>query len=288
MITAQIGTLLSHNLHIVLMPVLSRMSDQPHRQRGAFLRVLRALTLIASFLSLAVVSIISPLENLLWHGKWAPAVEAVIIFGIFYPWRVSFAITCSVMMARGEFKRFSMSAWFEGLVLIATSAIAAFIKPELSVVALTAGITLMVVRLIVTDHVCARMSISRSEMLSAMLRGWIIPVLAAVPVYLLHHYSSWNWVENMLPSSWGTSQNKWIILLSDSAVHIVRCIAYGSTFVLCFALLAWQFMKSELSDALTLVPGRVQRVFARFMSVSTPPPPPAPPSSTSNEIPNNL
>lgn len=281
-ITAQIGTLLSHNLHVVLMPVLSRMSDQPHRQRGAFLRVLKGLTLVASFLSLAVASIISPLENLLWHGRWAPAVEAVIIFGIFYPWRVSFAITCAVMMARGEFKRFSMSAWFEGLVLIFTSAVAAYIKPDLTVVALTAGITLMVVRLIVTDHVCSRMSITRTEMLSAMLRGWVIPLLAAIPVYLLHTNASWDWVVSLLPSSWETSENKWVILLRESSVHIVRCIAYGTTFVFCFILLALQFMKSELTDALTLIPAKIQRILSRFVSL-----PSVQPTSTVSQIPED-
>lgn len=264
-ITAQIGTLLSHNLHIVMMPVLSRMSDQPDRQRAAFLRVLKGLTLVASFFSLAVASIMAPLENLLWHGKWAPAVEAVVIFGIFYPWRVSFAITCAVMMARGEFKRYSLTAWFEGIVLITTSAIAAVIKPELMTVALTAGITLMIVRLIVTDHVCSRMGIARSEMLNAMLRGWIIPIIAAIPVYFIHHYASWDWVLTLLPTAWETTENKWIILLRDSTVHILRCAIHGTTYVICFIALVTQFMKAELHDAATLLPGRLQRIVTRFI-----------------------
>jgi len=262
-ITAQIGMLLQYNLNVVLLPVLARLNDQPERQRDAFLRLLRGLTLVGSFLSLSVAVIISPLEHLLWHGKWAPAVAAVIIFGIFYPWRVSVALTSAVLMAQGRFKRFAGTAWFEGITLTVVVAIAAWYTRELVPVAICSGLAILITRLLVTLHVCRMFGIPGLSTINAMFTGWIISLVAAAPAFALDQFFNWTfYVKDRLPASLSP-------VVREGVVDAVRCAAAGSIFCLAFLILAGVFLRTDVLEAVKLVPVRVRRPVSRLLRLGS-------------------
>lgn len=262
-ITAQIGVLLSFNLHIVLMPILARMNHQPQRQAAAVVKVLTGLTLLGSFLSMGVAVVIAPLELLIWHGKWQPAVTAVVIFGLFYPWRVSFAVTCAVLMAQGRFKRFSLSAWGEGLVLIAMTWIACTMKPDdLYYIALSNGLALIVTRLIVTAHTFNISGIPLRRLPGAMLWGWLVALVATVPSFWIDSRAVWGaFTERIQTSISGEHAD----VLAMSIVCILRIGVAGTLFVLIFVMLSRMLLASELREAIDAAPARLRGPVARVL-----------------------
>jgi O-antigen/teichoic acid export membrane protein len=266
-ITAQIGMLLSFNLHIVLMPILTRMNHQPERQAQAFVRVLRGLTLLGSFLSLGVAVIIAPVEQLLWHGKWQPAVVAVIIFGIFYPWRVSFAVTCAVMMAQGRFKRFSLSAWGEGLVLIAATWLACRVKPDdLTYIALSNGVALVITRLIVTAHTFNLTGVPLSKLPGAMISGWLVALAASVPSFGIDSLPMWADLQAILePKIPAAEEARAVIAMS--LVCVLRAGVAGSLFVACFVLLSRLLLAADMREAVGVVPARLRGSVVKLLKL---------------------
>ncbi len=265
-ITAQIGMLLSFNLHVVLLPVLAKLNNEPARQREAFVRVLTGLTLVGSYFSLAAAVVMAPLESLLWHGKWSPAVIAVVIFGIFYPWRVSFAVTCGLLMAQGRFKRFSLSAWAEGLVLIGVTIVTCLYTSELWIIALSNGLALIFTRLAVTMHTFRLCGVSLTRLAPSMVYGWLVSVIAAAPFFWLDRSPMWaeltSWFIRILPVTRVRPE-----LLAQSATDVLRILLAGSGFTLLFVILTRLALSKDVSDAVAMLPARVRGAAKRLLAL---------------------
>jgi len=129
-LTAQIGVLLSFNSLQVLLPALVAMQHEPERMRQASLRALRSLMLVGSIASLGLASIIAPLEDLIWRGRWAESVEAVIIMGFFFPWRVTSGLCSSLLMAQNRTKAYAVLTMLEGVGLVVVTGLAVSLQPS--------------------------------------------------------------------------------------------------------------------------------------------------------------
>lgn len=266
-ITAQIGMLLSFNLHVVLLPVLAKLNDEPARQREAFVRVLRGLTLVGSYLSLAVAVVMSPVEELLWHGKWSPAVGAVVVFGVFYPWRVSFAVTCAILMAQGRFKRFSISAWGEGLMLILVTVGICLFTDNLVAIALGNGVAIVLSRLVVTAHTFRLCGLPLSLLPGAMVSGWALALIAALPWLAIDTAPQWEllaqWLHTQIHETPPESTR-----VATSVVAVVRAAVAGSGFTLLFTLLVRMFLSSDVRDATAMLPARARGPVQRLLRLA--------------------
>ena len=270
-ITAQVGMLLAFNLQMVLMPVLAKLNEQRERQGLAFVRVLRGLTLVGSFLCMGIASVMHPLEHLLWRGKWADAVGAVIVFGIFYPWRVGFAVTCAAMMAQGRFKYYSMTAWFEGLALMVAAAIGAWMDATATSVAWWTGVCVMVTRLMVTAAVFRHSGISLKLLPGAVFPGWLVSVAGGCVawwVLSLVDPLMGGWVQQVLPIE-GALMSKLPEAIRASAqvtvVDLARCMVAGCTFVAAFAVFTRVLLAGDLREAVTMAPARVRGLVAKVL-----------------------
>ncbi|HYF16163.1 MAG TPA: oligosaccharide flippase family protein [Phycisphaerales bacterium] len=184
-ITAQVGVLLSHTVTVVLTPALARMNENPERQGKAALRGLRALMLLGAILSLGLAACIQPLEDLLWHGKWAAAVPAVMALGVFFPWRVTWGLTSALLMARGRFKAYALSSAFEGAGLIIACVIGALVEESAFAIALAAGIWLMVSRVYVTAWTFRPLGVSLGRVLAATVPPWGAAIASAAAGWLV-------------------------------------------------------------------------------------------------------
>lgn len=270
-ITAQVGTLLAFNLQVVLMPVLAKLNTEPDRQRSAFVRALRGLTLVASFLCMGIASVMHPLEHLLWRGKWADAVGAVVVFGIFYPWRVGFAVTCAAMQAQGRFKFQSMTAWFEGIALMLAAAIGAWMDASATSVAWWTGACVMVTRLVVTAMVFRDSGIPLRQLPGAVFPGWMIAVAGggvAWTVMSLVDAHVGAWIATVVPQDGVALKLIPEALRAGAQVTIVdlaRCTLAGCTFVAAFVVLARALLAGDMREAVAMAPARVRGVAGKVL-----------------------
>lgn len=106
-LSKQVIILLMYNLQVVLMPALSRLNDEPERQRAAALKAARILMLLAAPTSLAIVCIIHPLEDFLWRGRWAEAVLPVMVLGAVLPLNILSVIPKTLVISTGRFRLWS-------------------------------------------------------------------------------------------------------------------------------------------------------------------------------------
>ncbi|MCX5688603.1 MAG: oligosaccharide flippase family protein, partial [Planctomycetota bacterium] len=272
-ITAQVGMLLAFNLQMVLMPVLAKLNEHRERQGIAFVRVLRGLTLVGSFLCMGIASVMHPLEHLLWRGKWADAVGAVIVFGIFYPWRVGFAVSCASMMAQGRFKYYSMTAWFEGITLMIVAAIGAWVEPTATSVAWWTGVCVMVTRLMVTAAVFRHSGISLKLLPGAVFPGWLVSVAGGgvswwVMSLVDPHMSGW--VEQVLPRDGALMMRVPEAMRLGAQVTVVdlaRCMVAGCTFVGAFTVLTRLLLAGDLREAVAMAPAKLRGVMGKVLRV---------------------
>ena len=259
MITAQVGTLLAHNLHIVLMPVLAKMTADPPRLRDAILRSCRGLMLAASFMCMGVAAVMPGLEDLIWRGRWVPAVVLVIIFGIFYPWRVTSSISSAGLMAQGMFKRYSMLSWGEGLVLVAAAMLGAWVQPTVLNVALWIGGAVMLKRMIGMAVLFYTTGIPITRIFSSMVPGWLVAVAAGGFGIVADLYTPLGqWIPQILPGSWGEG-------LVTTVVDLARCTLSGGVYCLAFGLLARLMLAGDIREALSMMPGRVRGPVTRLL-----------------------
>ncbi|TMV83881.1 hypothetical protein FGG78_22240, partial [Thioclava sp. BHET1] len=104
-IVMQLQLLLGTNLQNVLLPVMSRIKDEPERFRSALLRALRVLTLFGCAAGFGMAAIYAPLEHLIWHGKWASSVLPVQVFAACFPFRMLWSMVNISMMASASYRK---------------------------------------------------------------------------------------------------------------------------------------------------------------------------------------
>jgi O-antigen/teichoic acid export membrane protein len=260
MITAQVGVLLSFNLMVVLTPALARMHDQPQRLAFASTRALRTLMMAGSIGSLGLASIMLPLEHLLWKGKWEQAVYAVVILGVFFPWRVTFGVCSSILQAQGRFRLYAVMTFIEGAGLTLATVAGALVHPVASTMAWWAGIWLLLSRLAVTIWVFRSIGVAPMDVLRATLPSWTFALLAAAIPLALDTLVRWERVFSVGP----------LASLPSSVQDLFRILLLGSLCSLLFTLMVRVLLKSQLAEVLSVAPARLRRPMHRLLFMPMP------------------
>lgn len=268
-ITAQIGVVLAYNATLVLMPALQRMKDDPQRQRDAAMRALRTLMLAASFCSLGLASIMRPLEHLLWRGKFEPSVAAILIFGAFYPWRVTFGLCTSILMAQGAFRRLAVLSAFECVGLMAATTAAGIWAPTVTGVAWYTGIWVCFSRLVSTWYVFHKMGGRWTQTMGAMIPAWLVALAAFGTAMWIDGrlqinglISSSPAVSRLVAKAAGEAHSAiWIERLADAAQVLVT----GGMCAAVFALLASLLLADDLRDILRVAPARIRGPLSKLL-----------------------
>lgn len=259
--TAQIGTLLGWGMQQVLFPILARLNDEPDRQRSAIVRSLHAMMILGSLACIGLAVTMRPIEQIVWHGKWSASVAAVVILGIFFPWRVTFGLTTAALQAQGRFKRHAILTGLEGLAVVVATCAACLIPehPGATSVAWYVGGSLLISRAAVTCHVLARAGVSLGGMLEALLPAWLAALVAG--------WSAWR-IDSLLGTSgivrvWfgAASDGRWAVTAGEAASLLVR----GGSCVLIFLLIARIVLKEQMRDAASLAPVRLRGLALRIL-----------------------
>jgi len=247
MLVAQTAMLLADNLQTVFVPTLARLNDEPERQRAAVIRALRSITMFGSFISLGVGVVIVPVEQVVWHGKYADAVVAAQLLATTFPTRLTNGLVTSSLNARGMFKAWSLltltqgfglmvTAYFAGRSSSGAAGIAAWIAAYIGVsgiAILLAGFKLQGIRAWPT--------------LGALLPAWALALACAGACELLRRGA-------LLPLP-----------------PIVQILVLGGVFTVLYGALVRTFMARRCVDLLVALPAPVRRVGQLVLALNLPP-----------------
>ncbi len=270
-ITAQIGVLLAFNSSVVLTPVLQRLGAEPERQAQATLRALRSLMMVGSVATMGLASIFAPLENLLWSEKFTPSVLTLVVLGLFYPWRITYGVTASLLNAKGEFSRLTWLSIVECVGLFAVSFAAGVAAPSPVGIALWTGGWVMLIRIVATLMVFRPLGASIASVLAAMFPAWLLCVASLGITLALSRQLGFDAlaqgvIQRFLPA--GAPPGP----LESRLTDLLRIAIHGS---LCAGLMFTLFrvlLRDHLLDLLTVAPVRLRPLLARVLLLTPQPP----------------
>ncbi len=260
-ITAQIGVLLAFNSALVLTPVLQRLGADPERQAQATLRALRSLMMVGSVATMGLASIFAPLENLLWSEKFTESVQALVVLGLFYPWRITYGVTASILNAKGEFRRLTWLSVVECVGLFAVSFAAGKVAPTPLGIAVWTGGWVMAIRIVSTLIVFRPMGASTPSILKAMFPAWLLCVVSLGVTLLVSRHLGFDAFAQTLVQQFLPTPAPWDSRLAD----LIRIILHGTLCgILMFALVR-VLLRDHLLDLLAVAPARLRPLLARVL-----------------------
>lgn len=260
-ITAQIGVLLAFNSALVLTPVLQRLGAEPERQAQATLRALRSLMMIGSVATMGLASIFAPLENLLWSEKFTQSVQTLVVLALFYPWRITYGVTASILNAKGQFRRLTWLSAVECVGLFAVSFAAGMAAPTPVGIALWTGGWIMLIRVVFTIMVFRPLGASIPSTLNAMFPAWLLCILSLGVTILISRHLGFDAFAQTLVQRFLPASAPWDGRLAD----IIRVLLHGTLFAtLAFALLR-MLLREHLVDLLVVAPARLRPLLARVL-----------------------
>ncbi len=96
--------LISLNLTGILFPILSKIQNDPERQRNAFIRASRVLALLAIPFSMVIAALADPLIRLIYADKWLPAIPLLQVLAVSMAFRASGSIAGSYLNSQKKFR----------------------------------------------------------------------------------------------------------------------------------------------------------------------------------------
>lgn len=270
-LTAQAGVLLGFAVQQVLIPALVQLNSQAQRQAEAALRALRVMSLIGSVVCVGLSVGIEPLEAIIWRERWAPAVPAIIILGIFFAWRINFGLTTALLHAQGRFKRHAFLTAFEGVgVMVCTAIAASFKDADVSFISWWVGGWLMVGRFVVTMLVFREMKIDALRIIAAVLWSWSLAVGCGLLTLgldrWLHLLARFTALSRGLLSTLSVQHPR--IWMVEVPAQAMRLVVLGSTFLLFFLIASRSLVRIHLVDTLNVVPARFRGHVARLLALT--------------------
>ncbi len=256
-IMMQLAALISWNLQLVLMPALSRLNAEPRRQRAAVIRALRAVTVISCPLCIGLAAVMSPLEEVLWGGRWAAAVAVIQWFGVAFPARMTFGLTNAVLMAQGRFRTCGGLMLMEGGLLVAAGAAGAIALGTPAGIAACVGAALVAARIGVTTYAVVTSGGSARDVGIALAPAWLAAGIAwalAAALDLAINFEA-GLARAALDLAWSGGAGVRGALAAASAVRIV---IIGAAFAAAFVLIMRLVRSDQLSEAIAALPGKVR------------------------------
>ncbi len=270
--TAQLGIILGFAVHQVLFPIFARLNDEPKRQADAIVRSVHALMMIGSISCVGFGVLIDPLERLIWHEKWRPAVLPVMILGAFFPWRITFGLTTALFQGQGRFKRVAYLTGFEGLGLMIATAVAAEVNPTPTAIALATGLWLLIARLAISMYMLRRSGASWGRSLEALMPSWFLACVAGLAALAIDRAvgAGPRVTHALLPlvdQVFASASPRTVTTIAESAGELVRVAILGASCAAIFALGARSFLRHHVQDLLGVAPARVRGMAARLIRV---------------------
>lgn len=273
-LVAQTGVILGYAVQQVLVPALVKLNEHAERQADAALRALRVMTFVGSIVCLGMTACIDPLVKIVWPQRWIPAIPAIQILGVFFVWRINFGLTTAILHAQGRFKRHALLTAIEGGGIMLIALVAALI-PDVSLATISwkVGGWLLAGRLVVTLFVFRALGVSAGPVLGATVPSWLCAVAGGLAALALDHFlhlearclnlaQSLATVAGFHPAS---------PRLIEAPAHALRLLILGGACVAVFCVLTRALIRTQVVEALSILPARFRGHATRLLLVASSP-----------------
>jgi O-antigen/teichoic acid export membrane protein len=132
-LSLQTTQLLTQSLGSVMFPALSKLQNEPLRQRMGFLRAVKSLALVGVPLCLLQAAVAQPLLQLLFGTRWQGAIESLQVLSIGMGLQLANASAINFLLAQGRFGVVLITSMFCAVVFAILVTIGALAGGALSV-----------------------------------------------------------------------------------------------------------------------------------------------------------
>lgn len=173
-LTFSIALLFTNGVEAVMMPTFSRLDHDQERQKIAFFKAVRVLTLGATLTCFTLFIAASSLVHGLWNGKWDGAIPVVQLLALSLPIKMVMPLCRSLMEGRGEWRLVSALLLADGVGTVIAGGLGAwlggvaFIAGAVSLYNLVSGLFFCG---FITRRIGGRMDAALIPMLQAFMVG---------------------------------------------------------------------------------------------------------------------
>jgi O-antigen/teichoic acid export membrane protein len=119
MLVMSLTVLISASINQTLLPIFSKLRDQPSRLRSQFLMTSSGICILSTFLCLIIILIAPVFMQLVWGGKWSGSNIIVIFISMIIPIRLTSVMAAVVLESNGEWTKRTLLTCIEIFFLVA-------------------------------------------------------------------------------------------------------------------------------------------------------------------------
>jgi O-antigen/teichoic acid export membrane protein len=271
-LVVQIGAVLSFNVQQVLFPTLTRLQGEPERLRSATLRTLRAFSFLLAPVAIGLAVTVQYIEQVIWQGKFASdAVPAAQVLCLFFAFRLTNSISISVLKARGAFRAWFWTTLAEGVGVVGSAAIGAWLGGSAWAIALAVGVWAVVSRFTIIVYAVHPDRISPLEVADAMFRPSLLAVAAGcaamLPTWVFAaQFQTWLDPITSLAPAPTPGATGWAFT-SMTLYALSMGLIQGALFSLVFMVLGRLIAPRQFTECLDALPGRIAKIGRRCLAL---------------------
>lgn len=224
----------------VLLPTLARLRNDPERGRRANLKALRSMILVITPMALGLASVIGPLEEVVWGGRWSGAVAPVQIICAMLPVRLTYILVSTSLKAQGRFRYWALITLGQALGVVAIAALAGLLGFNATEIAAMISSYFLVASVVILRLALGGFRVELAEILASVTPAWLIGLSAAAGAIAFGE-------------------------LSTGAPAAFRAAAMGLTFLLAYSAACRLLIPSHLTDLISVVPQTLAVVARRLL-----------------------
>ncbi len=196
----QLGMLLADNVYQVLFAAFVRMDSDMERIRAAVPRALYVLVLVGSSASLSIAAVFSPLEHILWHGKWAGAAHAIDVLAFVWPAAAATSVMRALQASTGRFHQWGLIALLSSFISVCGTVVGAYIGRSATGAAIGFGVSTLLCTTIISGVALGSIGLGTTTALGAA-RAWMTLAAASAAAQLLGRGVHTLWLELLVTAT---------------------------------------------------------------------------------------
>lgn len=200
-LTFSMAVLFTNGVEAVMMPTFSRLDHDQDRQKNAFFKAVRVLTLGATLICFMLFIGASSLVHGLWGGKWDSAVPVVQLLALSLPIKMVMPLCRSLMEGRGEWRLVSALLLADGIGTVIAGAVGAWLGGLMAIAVVVSAYNLIFGVFFcgfITRQINGHVGAALVPMLSAFAFGILALLVTTLVAYLGSIDSSNLWQTGMV------------------------------------------------------------------------------------------
>ena len=230
-LTFSMAVLFTNGVESVMMPTFSRLDHDQERQKVAFFKAVRTLTLGATLICFATFISAGAVVHGLWGGKWDSAIPVVQLLALSLPIKMVMPLCRSLMEGRGEWRLISALLLADGVGTVIAGGFGAWLGGVTAIAGVVSLYNLVFGLFFcgfITRRIGGRMGAAFGPMLYAFMLGILALLVTSLLTYLVSVDSSSLWQAAILVLIYvGIYLGMTRLFLRDSLAEIISLVLTG-------------------------------------------------------------